>query len=146
MQSLHGAVQSPELQEEGGSRDQEVPNGHRWSDAEQGTKGQILPPLEPRLPWYLFIVSFSLQPIPPQPPFCHLHMTPLRQKPSSRTPKRAWQGVPRPPALGVSRKVGAAGEWEGGSRWRGQEGGVRVYESRPTALLFNTHFSRKSCH
>lgn len=38
--------------------------------------------------------------------------------------------------------MGAVGEWEGGGlAGEAGDGGVKVYKSRPTALLFNTHFS-----
>ena len=113
-----------------------------------GGKGQMQPPLESQLPCYLFIVSLSPQPnpLPSRPSVISTCPPPqASQQSSPRTPGGAPKRVPAGfPAMGVSRRVGAMGRWEGGGlagEARDGGGGVRVYKSRPTALLFNTHFS-----
>lgn len=98
-----------------------------WAQMEglwAGAMGQNQPPLASAA-----LLSPHCLPVSPAHPF--------PGRPSVISTRLPWapEGAPVGfPALGVSRKVGAAG-------WRGRGGGVRVDESRPTELLFNTHFS-----
>lgn len=118
---------------------------HRWSGSGLGARGRR------SHPWSLScLVISSLSPCrpsppPPQPPFCHLSMAPLGQQPNPKLQREHRRGSPQ-----VSLLRGQAGRWgpwgarEGGNlAGEAGDGGVRVYQSCPTAFLFNTHVSNE---
>lgn len=121
-------------------------DGHRWSGSGLGARGRC------SHPWSLScLVISSLSPCHPSPPpsltalLSSPHGTsPPSQQPSPRTPEEALERVPRRlPCSGGEQKGGGQGVGGREEAWleRPGMGGVRVYKSRPTALLFNTHFS-----
>lgn len=94
-------------------------DGHRWSGSGLGARGRC------SHPWSLScLVISSLSPCHPSPtpsPAALLSSprapapAQASQQPSPRTPGGAPKRVPAGfPALGVSRRVGAVGPWEGG--------------------------------
>lgn len=102
-----------------------------------GGKGQMRPFPGSQLPSQLPIVS---HPLPPQRPSVISVRPRLQREPGQA---RVFSGLLVSGQVGRPGCVGgwaARGQEEG--RWRGQEGGVRVYKSRPTALLFNTLLQR----
>lgn len=83
-------------------------------------------------------------PPPPRPPFCHLSEAPLGQQPNPKLQRELRREGPPQLSL-LWGQAGGCGLWGGreGGNLAGEagDGGVRVYKSRPTALLFNTHVS-----
>lgn len=109
---------------------------HRWSSSGLGARGRCDLPLFSAafLSLHCLLISRT-HPLPGA-----LLSSPCVPAPNSRG--SLGEGPHGPPCAGPgSGKVGAAGGQEGG-RWRGLEGGVRDYKSRPTALLFNTLLQR----
>lgn len=121
-------------------------DGHRWSGSGLGARGRC------SHPWSLScLVISSLSPCRPSPPpslaalLSSPRGPPHPAAPAPRLQRELQRGSPQVSLLwGRAEGWGPWGGGEGGSlAGEAGMGGVRVDKSRPTALLFNTHFSNE---